>query len=133
MTLTYWFGKDNDVEFEYEVDEKYADYLADYLENEYSSVEEAVKDIYKDVDDEEEEQEALKCESLSDLASFIRERDESWAEDIVCRDGSYVDYLEETLKDKYEDEASEAFDDENDGCDPDGFYGWDDYWHWKNG
>ncbi len=133
MTLTYWFGEDSDIEFEYEVDEKYGDYLYDYLEDEYSTVEEAVEDLYKDVDDEEEKQEALKCESLSDLASFIREKDESWAEDIVCEDGDYVDYLEDTLKEKYEDEASEAFDEENDGCDPDGFYGWDDYWHWKNG
>ena len=65
MTLTYWFGEDSDIEFEYEVDEKYGDYLYDYLEDEYSTVEEAVEDLYKDVDNEEEKQEALKCENLS--------------------------------------------------------------------
>ena len=46
---------------------------------------------------------------------------------------SIKNYIEEDLKEENEDDAYDAYQEATDGCDPDGFYGWDDYWHWKNG
>ena len=135
ITLHYDFGREDQDPFEYEVEVNYADYLRPYLEEKYVDVEDAVEDLDKDgVFDAGEKKEALQCKSLDELADYIVGIDESLAESIVESDGDFVENcVKEDLKEKNEDEAYDAYQDANDGCDPDGFYGWDDYWHWKNG
>lgn len=132
ITLHYDFGRED---FEYEVEVDYAYYLRPYLEEKYVDVEDAVEDLDKDgVFDADEKKKALQCKSLDDLADYIIDNDEDQAESIVESDEDFIEnYIEEELKEENEDEAYDAYQDANDGCDPDGFYGWDDYWHWKNG
>lgn len=135
ITLHYDFGREDEDPFEYEVEVNYADYLRPYLEEKYVDVEDAVEDLDKDgVFDADEKKKALQCKSLDELADYIVGIDESLAESIVESDEDFIEnYIEEDLKEENEDDAYDAYQDANDGCDPDGFYGWDDYWHWKNG
>ena len=134
ITLHYDFGREDQDPFEYEVEVNYAYYLRPYLEEKYVDVEDAVEDLDKDgVFDADEKKKALQCKSLDDLADYIIDNDEDQAESIVESDEDFIDYIEEDLKEENEDDAYDAYQDANDGCDPDGFYGWGDYWHWKNG
>lgn len=135
ITLHYYFGREDEDPFEYEVEVNYACYLRPYLEEKYVDVEDAVEDLDKDgVFDAEEKKKALQCKSLDDLADYIIDNNEDQAESIVEFDDYFVEnYIEEELKEENEDDAYDEYKDANDGCDPDGFYGWDDYWHWKNG
>ena len=135
ITLRYDFGQEDQDPFEYEVEVNYARYLKPYLEEKYVDVEDAVEDLDKDgVFDAGEKKKALQCKSLDDLADYIIDNDEDQAESIVESDEDFVEnYIEEDLKEENEDDAYDAYQDATDGCDPDGFYGWDDYWHWKNG
>ena len=135
ITLHYDFGEEDQDLFEYEVEVNYAYYLRPYLEEKYVDVEDAVEDLDKDgVFDADEKKKALQCKSLDDLADYIIDIDEGLAESIVESDEDFIrNYIEEDLKEENEDEAYDAYQEATDGCDPDGFYGWDDYWHWKNG
>lgn len=135
ITLHYDFGREDQDSFEYEVEVNYAYYLKPYFEEKYVDVEDAVEDLDKDgVLDAAEKKEALQCKSLDDLADYIIDTDEDQAASIVESDEDFVEnYIEEELKEENEDDAYDEYQDANDGCDPDGFYGWDDYWHWKNG
>lgn len=84
--------------------------------------------------DADEKKKALQCKSLDDLADYIIDNDEDQAESIVESDEDFIEnYIEEDLKEENEDDAYDAYQDATDGCDPDGFYGWGDYWNWKNG
>lgn len=135
ITLHYDFGREDQDPFEYEVEVNYAYYLRPYLEEKYADVEDAVEDLDKDgVFDADEKEKALQCKNLGDLADYIIDNDEDQAESIVETDDGFVEnYIEEELKEENEDDAYDAYQEATDGCDPDGFYGWDDYWHWKNG
>ena len=135
ITLHYDFGREDQDPFEYEVEVNCACYLKPYLEEKYVDVEDAVEDLDKNgVFDADEKEKALQCKSLDDLADYIIDNDEDQAESIVESDEDFVEnYIEEELKEENEDDAYDAYQDATDGCDPDGFYGWDDYWHWKNG
>ena len=135
ITLHYDFGREDEDPFEYEVEVNYVCYLKPYLEEKYVDVEDAVEDLDKNgVFDADAKEKALQCKSLDDLADYIIDNDEDQAESIVESDEDFVEnYIEEELKEENEDDAYDAYQDANDGCDPDGFYGWDDYWHWKNG
>ena len=135
VTLKYYFGREDEDPFDYQVDVNYADYLDSYFEERYADVKSAVDDLAKEgLLDSNEKKEALQCKNLDELADYIVDLDESLAESIVESDGDFVeDCVKEDLKEKNEDEAYDAYQDAGDGCDPDGFYGWDDYWHWKNG
>ena len=135
ITLRYDFGQEDQDLFEYEAEVDYASYLGLYFEEKYDSVEDAVEDLSEEgFLDDDEKKEALKYQSLDDLAEHIIDTDESLAESIVESDEDFIEnYIEEDLKEENEDDAYDAYQDATDGCDPDGFYGWDDYWHWKNG
>ena len=135
VTLKYCFGREDDDPFDYQVDVNYADYLDSYFEERYADVKSAVDDLAKEgLLDSNEKKEALRCKSLGELADYVIDLDEAMAESIVESDGDFVENcVKEDLKEKNEDEAYDAYQDAGDGCDPDGFYGWDDYWHWKNG
>lgn len=135
ITLHYDFGREDQDPFEYEVEVNYACYLKPYLEEKYVDVEDAVEDLDKDgIFDADEKKKALTLKSLDDLADYIIDNDEDQAESIVESDEDFVEnYIEEDLKEENEDDAYDAYQEATDGCDPDGFYGWDDYWHWKNG
>ena len=135
ITLRYDFGQEDQDLFEYEAEVDYASYLSSYFEEKYDSVEDAVEDLSEEgFLDDDEKKEALKYQSLDDLAEHIIDTDESLAESIVESDEDFIEnYIEEDLKEENEDDAYDAYQDATDGCDPDGFYGWDDYWHWKNG
>ena len=135
ITLRYYFGREDEDSFDYQVEVNYANYLSSYLEEKYVDVEDAVEDLDKNgVFDADEKEKALQCKSLDDLADYIIDNDEDQAESIVESDEDFVEnYIEEELKEENEDDAYDAYQDATDGCDPDGFYGWDDYWHWKNG
>lgn len=135
ITLRYYFGREDEDSFDYQVEVNYANYLSSYLEEKYVDVEDAVEDLDKDgVFDADEKKKALQCKSLDDLADYIIDNDEDQAESIVESDEDFVEnYIEEELKEENEDDAYDAYQEATDGCDPDGFYGWDDYWHWKNG
>ena len=131
ITLRYYFGREDEDSFDYQVEVNYANYLSLYLEEKYADVKSAVDDLILEAN---EKKEALLCKSLDDLADYIVNIDESLAESIVESDEDFVEnYIEEDLKEENEDDAYDAYQDATDGCDPDGFYGWDDYWHWKNG
>lgn len=132
VTLRYAFGGEYDDDFEYEVDVDFSEYLEEYLESNYASVEEAVKDLFSE-SDKEDWGKAMACETFHDLAVVMDNIDPSWGNDLVSMDDSFVDSIYDELKEEYEDEALEAYDEANDGCDPDGFYGRDDYYRWKNG
>lgn len=135
VTLKYCFGREDDDPFEYQVDANYADYLNSYFEGKYADVKSAVDALAKEgFLDSNEKKEALRCKDFDELADYIVDLDEVLAESIVDSDDDFVENcVKEDLEDKYEDEAYDAYLEANDGCDPDGFYGWDDYWHWKNG
>ena len=135
ITLHYDFGREDEDPFEYEVEVNYVCYLKPYLEEKYVDVEDAVEDLDKNgVFDADAKEKALQCKSLDDLADYIIDNDEGQAESIVESDEDFVEnYIEEELKEENEDDAYDAYQEATDGCDPDGFYGWDDYWHWKNG
>ena len=135
ITLRYYFGREDEDSFDYQVEVNYANYLSLYLEEKYADVKSAVDDFVKEgILEANEKKEALLCKSLDDLADYIVNIDESLAESIVESDEDFIeDFIEEDLKKENEDDAYEAYRDATDGCDPDGFYGWDDYWHWKNG
>lgn len=134
ITLRYDFGREDQDLFEYETEVNYASYLDTYLKQKYVNVEEAIEDINKDwTFDTDEKKEALQCKSLDELADYIIEIDEIQATSIVESDEDFVEnYIEEDLKEKNEDDAYDAYHGTTDGSDPDGFYGWDDYWNWKN-
>lgn len=135
ITLHYDFGWEDQDSFEYEVEVNYANYLEPYFEEKYVDVEDAVEDLDKDgALDAAEKKEALQCKSLDDLADYIINTDEDLAASIVESDEDFIEnYIKEELKEENKDDAYDEYQDANDGCDPDGFYGWDDYWHWKNG
>ena len=135
VTLRYDFGQEDQDLFEYEAEVDYASYLSSYFKEKYDSVEDAVEDLSEEgFLDDDEKKEALKYQSLDDLADYIIDNDEDQAESIVESDEDFIEnYIEEDLKEENEDDAYDEYKDANDGCDPDGFYGWDDYWHWKNG
>ena len=135
ITLRYYFGREDEDSFDYQVEVNYANYLSSYLEEKYVDVEDAVEDLDKNgVFDADAKEKALQCKSLDDLADYIIDNDEDQAESIVESDEDFVEnYIEEELKEENEDDAYDAYQEATDGCDPDGFYGWDDYWHWKNG
>jgi hypothetical protein len=135
ITLHYDFGREDEDPFDYQVDVNYADYLNSYFEERYANVEDAVEDLAEEgFLDDDEKKEAIRCKSLDDLANHIIKADKDLAESIVESDEDFIEnYIEEDLKEENEDDAYDAYQDANDGCDPDGFYGWDDYWHWKNG
>ena len=135
ITLRYDFGQEDQDLFEYEAEVDYASYLSLYFKEKYDSVEDAVEDLSEEgFLDDDEKKEALKYQSLDDLAEHIIDTDESLAESIVESDEDFIEnYIEEDLKEENEDDAYDAYQDATDGCDPDGFYDWDDYWRWKNG
>lgn len=130
IILQYDFGREDQELFDYTAYVNYADYLAPYLQENYSTVKGAVEDLYKDgLLDEIEKKEALKCKNLKELADFI---DDDTAETLVESDDDFIEnFIVEDLKEKNYDEAYEAYQ-EAISCDPDGFYGWDDYYSWKN-
>ena len=131
VTLRYYFGQEDEGPFEYEVEVNYANYLKPYLEEKYADVKDAVGNF---VFSDDEKKEALQCKNLDELADYIIGIDEEWAESIVESDEDFVkNYVKEDLKEKNKEEAYEDYEDSNSGGDPDGFSGWDDYWHWKNG
>ena len=135
VTLRYYFGQEDKGPFEYEVEVNYANYLKPYLEGKYGDVKDAVEDFAKEGSfSDDEKKEALQCKNLDELADYIIGIDEEWAESIVESDEDFVkNYVKEDLKEKNKEEAYEDYEDSNSGSDPDGFSGWDDYWHWKNG
>ena len=135
ITLRYEFGQEDQDLFEYEAEVDYASYLGLYFEEKYDSVEDAVEDLSEEgFLDDDEKKEALKYQSLDDLAEHIIDTDESLAESIVESDEDFIEnYIEEDLIEENEEDAYDAYKDATDGYDPDGFYGWDAYWHWKNG
>lgn len=133
MTLTYWFGRDEDVEFEYEADVDILEYVEDYIKEKYYDVEDAVESLYGIVEDDDEKKEALKCKTMSELSDFLITNEADFMEETISEDDEFMDEILDDIKEKYEDEAQEEFDEEDDGCDPDGFYGWGDYYRWKNG
>lgn len=135
VTLRYYFGQEDKGPFEYEVEVNYANYLKPYLEGKYGDVKDAVEDFAKEGSfSDDEKKEALQCKNLDELADYIIGIDEEWAESIVESDEDFVkNYVKEDLKEKNKEEAYEDYEDSNSGGDPDGFSGWDDYWHWKNG
>ena len=135
FALRCGFGQEDQALFEYEAEVDYASYLGLYFKEKYDSVEDAVEDLSEEgFLDDDEKKEALKYQSLDDLAEHIIDTDESLAESIVESDEDFIEnYIEEDLKEENEDDAYDAYQDATDGCDPDGFYGWGDYWRWKNG
>ena len=135
ITLRYYFGREDEDSFDYQVEVNYANYLSSYLEEKYADVKSAVDVFVKEgILEASEKKEALLCKSLDDLADYIINIDESLAESIVESDEDFIrNYIEEDLKEENEDDAYDAYQEATDECDPDGFYGWDDYWHWKNG
>lgn len=132
ITLHYVWGEDDETEFDYDVEVDLSEYLKEYLESNYASVEEAVKDLFSESDKEDWER-AMACKSFHDLAAVMDDIDPDWGNDLVSMDDSFVDFIYDDLKEENEDDALEAYNEANDGCDPDGFYGWDDYYRWKNG
>lgn len=132
MVLHYTFGKDAEIDFEYEVDADFSDYLEEYLENNYVSVEEAIKDLFSE-SDKEDWKRAASCKTFHEIAAVMNDIDSDWGEDLISTDDSFVDSIYDDLKEENEEAALEAYNEESDGCDPDGFYGWDDYYRWKNG
>ena len=135
ITLRYDFGQEDQDFFEYEAEVDYAAYLGSYFEEKYANVKDAVEDLAEEgFLDDDEKKGALRCKSLDDLANHIIKADKDLAESIVESDEDFIeDCIEEDLKKENEDDAYEAYRDATDGCDPDGFYGWGDYWNWKNG
>lgn len=135
ITLRYDFGQEDQDFFEYKTEVDYAAYLGSYFEEKYANVEDAVEDLAEEgFLDDDEKKGALRCKSLGDLANHIIKADKDLAESIVESDEDFIeDCIEEDLKKENEDDAYEAYRDATDGCDPDGFYGWGDYWNWKNG
>lgn len=133
MTLRYDFGGEDDDWFYYEAEVDVSIYLEDWLQNKYYGVKDAVDDIFED--DDEDKANAYKCKNLDELASYMRDIDENWATSFVEEDDNYIDGLsqDDGILDEFEKEALEEYEDENDGCDPDGFCGWGDYYRWKNG
>ena len=132
ITLFYDFDPNSQDSFEYEVEFDYASYLKPYFEENYIDVEDAVEDLdERKVFEGNEKEEALQCKSLDELADYIININEYLAEFIFDSDRDFLyDYIEE----ENEDDAREAYYEYlKDDSDPDGFYGWDDYWHWKNG
>ena len=135
ITLSYYFGREDEDSFDYQVEVNYANYLSLYLEKKYADVKSAVDDFVKEgILEANEKRGALLCKSLDDLADYIINIDEDQAESIVESDEDFIrNYIGEDLKEENEDDAYDAYQEATDGCDPDGFYGWDDYWNWKNG
>lgn len=131
ITLCYDFGPEGSDPFEYEAEINAGDYLADCLEQRYSSMQEFIDDVGDLTDDEKKR--VLSCKNFKELSEVLWDIDEDWAESFVEEDDDYMDFLKDDLKEGFEDEALEEYESENDGCDPDGFYGWDDYYRWKNG
>lgn len=132
ITLFYDFDPNSQDSFEYEVEFDYASYLKPYFEETYVNVEDAVEDLdERGVFEGNEKKEALQCKGLDELADYIININEYLAEFIFDSDRDFLyDYIEE----ENEDDAREAYYEYiKDDSDPDGFYGWDDYWHWKNG
>lgn len=123
--------------FEYEAEVDYGSFLGEYLEETFDSVKDAVESLAKEglfYGDDEDKAEALQCKNLKELAQYIIDAGGDWADSIVESDEGFVeDFVKEALKEEDEEDAYDAYRDAADGCDPDGFYGWDDYWHWKNG
>ena len=136
ITLFYKFDQESDNFFEYDVEFDYASYLKPYFEDNYIDVKDAVEDLDKRrVFEGNEKEGALQCKSFEELADYITNIGEYLAEFIFDSDKDFVyNYILEDLEDENEDDAREAYYEYlKDDCDPDGFYGWDDYWHWKNG
>lgn len=132
ITLFYDFDPNSQDSFEYEVEFDYTSYLKPYFEENYIDVKDAVEDLdERGVFEGNEKKEALQCKSLDELADYIININEYLAEFIFDSDRDFLyDYIEE----ENEDDAREAYEEYlKDDSDPDGFYGWDDYWHWKNG
>ena len=132
ITLFYDFDPNSQDSFEYEVEFDYTSYLKPYFEENYIDVKDAVEDLdERGVFEGNEKKEALQCKSLDELADYIININEYLAEFIFDSDRDFLyDYIEE----ENEDDAREAYYEYlKDDSDPDGFYGWDDYWHWKNG
>lgn len=132
ITLSYDFGPEGSDSFEYEVKIDAGNYLADCLEQRYSSMQDFIDDVGSELSEDEKKQ-ILACKNFKELSDVLWNIDEDWAQCFVEEDDDYVDFLKDDLKEEYEDEALEEYEAENDGCDPDGFYGWDDYYRWKNG
>lgn len=132
ITLFYDFDPNSQDSFEYEVEFDYASYLKPYFEENYINVEDAVEDLdERGVFEGNEKKEALQCKSLDELADYIININEYLAEFIFDSDR---DFLYDYIAEENEDDAREAYYEYiKDDSDPDGFYGWDDYWHWKNG
>lgn len=132
ITLFYDFDPNSQDSFEYEVEFDYASYLKPYFEENYINVEDAVEDLdERGVFEGNEKKEALQCKSLDELADYIININEYLAEFIFDSDR---DFLYDYIGEENEDDAREAYYEYiKDDSDPDGFYGWDDYWHWKNG
>lgn len=140
VTLKYDdFGQWDLDPFEYEVEVDFASFLDEYLDVTYGDVGVvgAVDDLVaEDLLSADKREEALQCESLTNLASYIINVDHDLAEEIVENDydfvSNYVERDDTLLKDNREDAYAE-YKDDGDGSDPDGFGGCDDYWNWKNG
>lgn len=132
ITLSYDFGPEGSDPFEYEVEIDASNYLADCLKQKYSSMRDFIDDVGDDLS-EGEKKRVLACKNFEELSDVLWDIDEDWAQCFVEEDEAYTEFLEEDLKKDYRDEAYAEYESENDGCDPDGFYGWDDYYRWKNG
>ena len=140
VTLKYDdFGQWDLDPFEYEVEVDFASFLDEYLDVTYRDVgvAGAVDDLVaEDLLKADKREEALQCKSLTELANYIINVDHDLAEEIVENNydfvSNYVERDDTLLEDNREDAYAEYKDDE-DGSDPDGFGGWDDYLHWKNG
>ena len=77
ITLSYYFGREDEDSFDYQVEVNYANYLSLYLEKKYADVKSAVDDFVKEgILEANEKREALLCKSLDDLADYIIDNDE---------------------------------------------------------
>lgn len=134
ITLYYDFGREDDGDFEYEVDVNFSNHLADYLEDGYSDAHGAAEDLSSEIDDEDKKK-LLSCRTFRDLADTMLEIDPDWGDELVYYDNPdfFNSEIYEEIKEENYDDAKDAYDEANDGCDPDGFYGWGDYYRWKNG
>lgn len=65
--------------------------------------------------------------------AFVKEYvgDDDTIDEIL--ESNYKDEYDDWIQEEFEDEISDVQSDITSGEDPDGFYGWDDYYHWKNG
>ena len=138
---TYFAGRDEDTfdpskycEFTYTFDhDEYGELEAVFHES-YADILEALKEIVDDdyvreLSDEDEPQTEAEWKAAGKW-------DEFFTVDITAHISNLIDELVEYFEEDREEAVKEAVkeaEENDDGADPDGFYGWDDYYKWKNG